>query len=50
MINPDDNKEKKYPVPRRNLVQRNNVFIVPALTTLFQRFWGYIYIRRFMKF
>ena len=49
MINPDNNKEKKYAAPRRNLVQRK-IFIAPALTTFFQRFWGYIYIRRFMKF
>ena len=49
MINPDNNKEKKYHVPRRNLVQRK-IFITPTLATLFQRFWGYIYIRRFMKF
>jgi len=41
MINPDDNIEKK--------IQRK-IFIAPALTTFFQRFWGYIYIRRFMKF
>jgi len=44
MLHRDYDKNKKIIVPRRN------VFIVPVLTTIFQRFWGYIYIRRFMKF
>jgi len=44
MFHRDYDKNKKIIAPRKNL------FIAPTLTTLFQRFWSYIYIRRFMKF
>jgi len=38
MTDTGHDKEKKYYVSRRNLVQRK-IFIAPALSTLFQRFW-----------